>query len=301
MKASVNSKGLAMQLSTIKSPFTPVKTLSGLPALWNALVAMSRKEITIMARYPVEFVASFGQVFLIVAVFTLAGMTFSTSMGSGGNASYSGVVTYGFLMFMFLSDTLWTIGFRVRMEQVQGTLEQLYLSPASKFASLVSRVVTILLWTGLLGIVGVTVMSGLMGSLPLENPLLGLYLFLMTLAGTFGVGFAFAGLTLRLKQAAATLANFLQFAFMILGANFFPFSALPEPVRFFSYLIPLSYGVDSFRSTLMGYPAGYPELAPIEIEIIIVTVFGLIMPFLGYHIYRRAEDTARRKGTLAEY
>jgi len=36
-----------------------------------------------------------------------------------------------------MSDTLWTIGYNIRNEQVQGTLEQLYLSPASKFASLV--------------------------------------------------------------------------------------------------------------------------------------------------------------------
>jgi len=38
---------------------------------------MSLKELTIMTRYPVEFVASFGQVFLIILIMTLAGLMFA--------------------------------------------------------------------------------------------------------------------------------------------------------------------------------------------------------------------------------
>lgn len=98
-----------------------------------------------------------------------------------------------------------------------------------------------------------------------------------------------------------TAVNLLQFAFMILCAPFFPFAALPEGVLFFSRLIPLSYCVDAFRSTLTGYPGGFPELASIEVELIIVTIFGLVMPIIGYWLYRRAEDRAHLRGSLAEY
>jgi ABC-type polysaccharide/polyol phosphate export permease len=136
---------------------------------------------------------------------------------------------------------------------------------------------------------------------PFENPLLGLYLLVMALAGTFGVGFAFAALTLRIKETAQTFANVLQFAFLILCANFFPFSALPPAVLTVSRLIPLSYAVDAFRSTLMGYPPGFPELAPIGVEIVIVTLFGLLMPILGYSLYRQAENHARRSGSLSSF
>ncbi|MGD2158269.1 MAG: ABC transporter permease [Anaerolineales bacterium] len=263
--------------------------------------AMVRKEFTIMLRYPVEFVASFGQVFLIVAIFTLAGLTFSTSQEGMGGSGTSGLVVYGFVLFMFISDTLWSLGYRVRHEQVQGTLEQLYLSPASKFANLVSRSTTVLLWTGLLSVAAGALMTTMLGRLPFENPLLGLYLLVMSLSGTFGVGFAFAALTLRIKETAQTMANLLQFSFLILCANFFPFAALPTALRMVSRLIPLAYAVDAFRSTLMGYPPGFPELAPIQVEIVIVSAFGVLMPLLGYYLYRRAEIQARRSGSLAEY
>jgi ABC-2 type transport system permease protein len=275
------------------------RRLSGAAALFSSLLAMARKEFTIMTRYPVEFIASFGQIFAIVAIFTLAGLAFADPEGAGG--TFGGVVIYGFILFMFLSDTLWGIGYNIRREQKQGTLEALYLSPASKFASLVSRVSNTLLWTSLLSLAGVWLMASLVGRLPFANPLLGLYLLALSLSGTFGVGFAFAALTLRVKEAGETLANVLQFVLLILCANFFPFSALPAGFRAIARAVPLAYGVDAFRSTLMGYPEGFPELAPIGVEIVIVTAFGVLMPLVGYWLYRGAEDHERRSGGLSEY
>jgi ABC-2 type transport system permease protein len=208
---------------------------------------------------------------------------------------------YGFILFIFVSDTLWTIGYNIRHEQKQGTLEQLYLSPAAKSASLVSRVTITLVWTGLLSLAALWLVSSIVGRLPVNNLPLGLLILALSLSGTFGVGFAFAALTLRVRETAQTLANLFQFSFIVLCAPFFPFSALPASVRAISRLIPLSYSVDALRSTLLGYPAGFPELAPIEMELIVVSVFGLVMPFTGFWLYQREEDRARRSGTLAEY
>lgn len=279
----------------MKATYTRPSIRAEISAFW----AMVRKELIVMTRYPVNFIASFAQVFLIVTIFTLAGLTFSPD--GQGSLEISGVIVYGFIIFIFVSDTLWTIGYNLRHEQVQGTLEALYLSPANKFANLVSRVANLLIWTGLLSLMSTIVMRALLGNLPVENPGLALYILAFTLLGTFGVGFAFAALTLRIREAAQTMANLLQFAFLIFGANFFPFSALPDSLVFISKLIPLSYGVDAFRSTLMGYPPGFPELAPIETELWIVTIFGIIMPILGYYLYRGQENFARKNGTLSEY
>jgi ABC-2 type transport system permease protein len=268
----------------------------------SAWTAMSRKELTIMTRYPVEFVASFGQVFLIIAIMTLAGLMFAPA-GAPANriAQGTGLVMYGFVIFIFLSDTLWTIGYNIRREQKQGTLEQLYLSPAAKSASLVSRVTVTLMWTGLLSLASLWLISLIVGRLPVHNLPLGLFILAFSLSGTFGLGFAFAALTLRVRETAQTLANLFQFSFIILCAPFFPFSALPASVQISSRLIPLSYRVDALRSTLLDYPPGFPELAPIEAELIIVIIFGLLMPVLGFWLYRREEDHARRSGSLSEY
>lgn len=278
------------------------KLLTG-PAAWlSTLMAMAQKELMIMLRYPVEFVASFGQVFLIVTILTLAGLMFSPQgLNSEGNSTTAGLVVYGFILFMFLSDTLWSIGYNVRREQKQGTLEQLYLSPASKFITMLSRIVVTLVWTGLLCVLSAVLMSLMIGRLPFHNLPLGLLILALTLAGTFGTGFAFAALTLRIREAGQTVANLIQFAFMIVCAPFFPFSALPDWLLWVSRAIPLSYGVDAFRSTLMGYPNGYPELAPLNVELLIVAIFGIVMPILGFWLYQHEENYARTKGSLSEY
>jgi ABC-2 type transport system permease protein len=292
-----------MTTTPAASPKPALPLLSGLRAWLDVVLAMSLKELTIMLRYPVEFVASFGQMFIIVTVLTLAGLMFSKGglQNVGNGSQTSGVVVYGFVFFMFVSDTLWSIGYNVRREQKQGTLEQLYLSPASKFASLVSRVTVTLVWTGLLASLSAVLMSVLIGRLPFNNLPLALYLLVVGLAGTFGAGFAFAALTLRIREAGQTLANLLQFVFMVFCAPFFPFAALPGWALAVSRFVPFSYTVDAFRSTLMGYPAGFPELAPIGVEVLIVTAFGILMPIIGYWLYRREEDRARRNGSLSEY
>ncbi|MCK6624769.1 MAG: ABC transporter permease [Anaerolineae bacterium] len=268
----------------------------------NAWTAMSLKELTIMTRYPLEFVASFGQVFLVITIMTLASSMFVPADIPAKYVSLGGgLVMYGFIIFIFLNETLWTIGYNIRREQKQGTLEQLYLSPASKSASLVSRVTVTLVWTGLLSLASFWLVSVIAGRVPVHNLPLGLLILVLSLSGMFGVGFAFAALTLRVRETAQTIANFLQISFIILCAPFFPFSVLPTGVQIISRLLPLSYSVDALRSTLLNYPPGFPELAPMEVELVIVIVFGLLMPWLGFWLYRCEEDRARRSGSLSEY
>lgn len=278
---------------------TLIYTKPGIRQFLNTLSAMVKKQLLVLSRYPVEFFASFTQMFFIVAVFSLAGLTFSPT--GTGSPQITGVVVYGFVLLIFITDTLWTIGYNIRQEQVQGTLEQLYLSPASKFASLISRVIHLVIWTGFMVFTSVLVMKKLLGGLPTYNMGLGMCLLLFNLMGTFGLGFAFAALTLRIRETASTLANLFQFVFIIFGAGFFPFSALPASLRTISSVFPPAIGVDIFRSTMMGYPPGFPELHSIQFEIWFTVGYGLLTPLIGYYLYKLAENVSRKDGTLTAY
>ena len=65
--------------------------------------------------------------------------------------------------------------------------------------------------------------------------------------------------------------------------------------------IPVSYGVDAFRSVLIGFPKGYSELLPFEIEMVVVVLFGILSPLLGYLHCVHSEKKARIQGTFSEY
>lgn len=278
------------------------RALSGPAAWWDTLVAASQKELIIMTRYPVEFIASFAQVFLVVIVITLAGLMFAQGGAqAGGNSNTAGVVVCGFILYMFFEGTMWNIGYNVRREQKQGTLEQLYLSPATKSITLLSSITVMIVWRGLLCLGSALIMSWMLGRLPFHNPALSLLILALSLSGMFGAGFAFAALTLRVRETGQTIASFAQVAYMVLCAPFFPFAALPDWLKALARLLPFAYGVDAFRATLLDYPPGFPELAPLNVELVIITAFGLLMPVIGFWLYQREENRARAHGSLSEY
>lgn len=267
---------------------------------------MSWKTVLEYSRYPIAFVAMFAQIFLIVFMFIFATAAFSSSgAGLAGQGQLAGVMIYGLVTNLILTFTLWEVGFSIREEQVRGTLESLYLSPADKFANLISRIFVVLTWTGAMCVLAILVVGLVVGGLPFDNVLMAAVVLVFTTSGFLGLGFVFAGITIKLKESAQLLVNFFQFFFMIFSAQFFPFSALrtisPGIVDYVSKALPVSYCVDAFRSLLIGLPSGYPELAPLDVEFVIVVAFGIISPIVGYFIYKRAERSARRKGTLGEY
>ena len=267
---------------------------------------MSWKTVLEYSRYPVAFVAMFAQIFLIVFMFIFATMAFSAPGSSlVEEKQVAAVMIYGVVTNLLLTFTLWEVGFSIREEQVRGTLESLYLSPAHKFGNLVSRVFVGLTWTGVMCIFAVLLVNAVVGGLPFENVLMANVVLAFMISGFLGMGFIFAGITIKLKESAQLLVNFFQFFFMIFSAQFFPFAALntvsPAIVDYVSRWLPVSYCVDAFRSLLIGLPPGYPELAPLEVELVIVVAFGIVSPIVGYLVYRRVERSARREGSLGEY
>jgi ABC-2 type transport system permease protein len=283
------------------SPYGLGRPRPGARARLEALAAMVRKQLLIMTRYPVEFVTSFVTMAIVLAMFTLATGTFLPPEGlsQAAGSSAAGVVAYGFVLFLFLGDSLWFMSGGLRREQVEGTLEAHYLTPASPLADLLARVLTaLLLWDGLLAIVSVAFLGLMLGGLPLVDAGAGLVILIFGFSAIIGIGLVFAAFTLVAKESAEQAASFVQFALLVLCAMFFPFSALPQPVLAVSRLIPLSYTVDLFRSTLIGHA---PELAPAALEWWIVVAFGLLMPPVGGWLYRLAERRARERGSLGEY
>ena len=219
-----------------------------------------------------------------------------------GNSSFAAIAFYGFIFFMFLQDITWMIGYSLRDEQYQGTLESLYQTPANQFSNLISRVFLNVVWTGLNVMAALLVVVYIFGSLPAANAGFALLVLFLSLMQMFGMGFIFAALTLRYKGSMDFIMNFIGVLFTFTCAMMFPFSVLPRAMTdYVSKWIPLSYSVDLFRSALLSYPSGFPELASARTELIITAVFAFVMPVVGYFLYRRIERSAKMRGTLSEY
>ncbi len=263
-------------------------------------LAMVRAQVIILARYPVNLAAGLLVSFGGVLALSLAMRMFAPA-GSQAGSELAGVMFYGYLLYAFLSAALWRIGYSVRQEQVQGTFEGLYLTPAGKFGGLVARAVPLFALTGVGTLLALAAANLVVGRLPLANARLAAFLFTASLSGTLGLGLSFAAYTLAAGESASMTGNLLEFGLLVVCAMFFPFRVLPPPVLLLSRLIPLSYCVDAFRSALLGFPRGYPELAPIQIEVAIVTAYAVVTPILGYMLFRAIVRRLRETGKLGQY
>ena len=123
-----------------------INRLHGIKSWWNQFFSMTKKEFTVLTRYKFSFILSFLQIMVIMFIFTAAAMILTPpEMESYG----VGLMFYSFILFIFFSTALWDIGNSLREEQYQGTLESLFMAPISYFSTLVSRILSNVLWTSL--------------------------------------------------------------------------------------------------------------------------------------------------------
>lgn len=271
-----------------------------------ALGGMLRKNVTVAFRYPVNVASRIFRLLFMLPLFFFAVAMFWEGGISGLVASDDGtrlivIAVYGFVIYQFTADCLWMIGYYVRQEQIEGTFESLHLSPTSRLLYLAARFIEPLVLSGINALVAVALVGLFFVTPPLGNLGLATFALVGSLAGIFGLGCAFAALTVIAQESAQAAASILQFVLLLLCSMLVPFQSLPAPLREVSELIPLSYCVDLFRSAMMGLPPGFPELAPVNTEVVVVALWAVVMPALGLGLYRVAERRARRQGLLGRY
>lgn len=263
------------------------------PLHWLSFKAMLKQQFLLLTRYPVNLLANFLLVLVTVLVLTLAVMLFAPEDAA---TRLKGVTLCGFTLYIFLSHSIWVVGLGLQKEKTEGTLTALYLTPASRFLTLLARALVALSWTSIAGVLGLLGARLVVGSFLFHNPGLALSILLFTISSLIGLGFMIAALTLWFGESIELVANVLEFGLMGFCAFFFPFSVLPSSVERITRLIPLSYAVDAFRTVVLG--AAQPELLPLNVELAIIIGSGLLSPILGYALYLISETRARRHGLL---
>jgi ABC-2 type transport system permease protein len=254
---------------------------------------MLKQQFLLLTRYPANLIANFLIVLVAVMVVTLAVTIFAPAETG---ERLRGITLYGFVIYIFLSHTIWTVGLGIQKEKMEGTLTGLYLTPASRFLTLLSRSLVALTWTSVACFIGLLVVQVITGPLEFHSPWLALGILVFTVSGLIGLGFAIAGLALHFGESIDLFASIFEFGLMGLCAFFFPFSVLPPTLQNISRLIPLSYSVDAFRTVALG--ESHPELLPLKAELVIVVTTGLLGLLVGFIIYLISENKARRQGIL---
>lgn len=266
------------------------------------LWAVMRKEWLIHLRYPMNLIMRFVEPLMWMAPVYFLGMSFAEDGQTLGFASTTGssefiaYILLGTVVGSYMSAVFWGIGFSLKQEMEQGTLESLWLTPTSRLWLLVGRSTISVLITG---INTVSVMAGayfLFGFQIGDSIGQALLILVPTVIGLYGFGIAYAGVVLLLRDAN-TLSDVGNYLLGLLSGENFPVTSLPKALLVVGMTLPMTYAIDLLRVLLLDTK---PLVAvPAAVAIIVASMFLFIV--VGRWVFGRIDARVRRLGTLATH
>ncbi len=260
---------------------------------WTLMTAEWRKRILFARSYWVSLVAD--QVLFIIGFLLIAGLF---DLVAGGNFDRWGRLSslIGYLTWRVAGGCMVETVGSLADDARYGTLEQVLGSGSSLGAILLARgVVIIIYYTLRVLLMAVVIMPVL--RIPLLWSPGGVWIYLLTLPGIFGLAFALGGLHLVVKNVSAIVMP-LGTALLFLTGAMAPLqgiSGLYEVSRF----LPLSIGIDLMRGMMVnGQQWEQVWRSPAFIALLLNS--GVYLG-VGWWVLQWAQRQARRVGSLAHY
>lgn len=276
--------------------------LSALRKAW----AFVWKDFLIEVSYKSAFVLHMGGVVFSVGIwFFFAGflqenLNARIDALTGGNLF--AFILFGVAPYHYQQVSLRAFGSRFREGQVTGTLEAMLVCPTRTPLVIFGSALFDFIFTSFSVVLYIVV--GVVFSLLAGRPIVlhpaglgaALVIFTLMVLASVGIGILAASFVMYFKKGEV-LVTLISSASALLGGVFFPAAALPDLVRPFSRLLPITYTTDGVRrALLMG--EGIIDLLP---QIQVLFLFAAVLLPLGLWVFRIALRGARRDGTLVQY
>jgi len=214
-----------------------------------------------------------------------------------GFSNFAGMIIIGTVVYLLYNRLLWGAGISLQSERWMGTIEALFVTPASRmtvlFASGVSSLIEGAWWVGCIFVVSWMIFGVEPSITSWPAIILGV---VSTMIALISVGVFFASFFV-LTRAADQMASALQAPIRFFSGVAFPISALPQLLQFISYVLPVTYGIQAMRKAVLT--GG--NIASITFEIASLYVFAIVLTVAGYFTLKALEKQAKRKGTLYTY
>lgn len=269
---------------------------------WHVLWAVIRKEWRVFLRYPLNAVMRIVEPVMWLVPVYFMGVAFSDGGRMTGFEAFTG--TGNFLAFILLgnvvssyvSAVLWGIGFSLKQEMEQGTLESLWLTPNSRLWLLVGRS-TISIFITALNTVGVGLVAYWLFGFEITGSLAAALVILIPMViALYGFGIAYAGVVLYLRDAN-TLSDMGSYVLQLLSGVNFPVTALPRALMVVGLALPMTYAIDAMRTLVVGSA----PLVSVPVSFAIVIVSMVVFLVVGRTVFDRIDRKVRTLGTLSTH
>jgi ABC-2 type transport system permease protein len=279
--------------------------MSLLAADFRAFLAAARKELRQQRRYPTLFLGLLFWPVLLPASWVLMGHAYSGNdpqalaafAERAGSTNVAGFVFVGYAMYMWLSSLLWGSGTALRQEQVRGSLEAVFVTPASRLVPLFGPGVATLIPMSLTFVVMGVALWLLFGVVPpLAAVAQAAVVVVLGVPALYAIGSLFAATILRFGEVAP-IVQLIRGMFVLACGITFPVAMLPVWAQVWAWLMPPTYIVEDLRRVLLQ-GAGLADVAP---HLAIVLTIAMLTALLAIAVFRLLETSARRSGMLSRF
>ena len=280
-------------------------SITDLPADLRAFWAATRKEWRILRRYPGNFLSFVFWPIALPLAFVFQAQAFSGGRADTaaafaertGTTEVAGFLFVGWATYMWLSVILWGPGTSLRTEQIRGSLEAIFMTPASRLVVLFGPAVSQLVWAvWIFVVVGVALWVGFGVAIGPIEALRALGVIVIGVPALYAIGALFAAVVLRFGEVHA-LVQGLRGVFTAVCGMSFPIVVLPDWAQTLALSLPPTYLIADLRAVLLTGS----ELGRIVGDLAVLAGMGAVLAIAAVFAFRRTELHARRGGRLAQY
>lgn len=213
---------------------------------------------------------------------------------TAGDVSPAAFLLVGILGMTLWSSAIWSGGYAVETERYAGTINSLFLSPASRGAVVIGYslgALAIFVGPTMVVALGMALVLGV--DFDVADPLAVVAAFGALVVAALALAYLLSG-AFVLTRRANMFANFLQTPIYLLSGMAVPVDDLPRWLQWFAWGFPLSGGMDALRGALLTGQS-IDDIAATLVRLLLVS---LALVVAGQWLLGRVEHAARNAGTL---
>ena len=258
--------------------------------------ALIRRDRLIVTSYRLSFLLDAFYGIINLALYYFVSKTFAGASSSdlGSAPTYFAFAAVGVIMGAVLEATSSSVGYRIRDEQVTGTLEAISTTPVTSLELCVGIVGFPFLFASARAAFYLVVAAALMNLDVGSTSWIGLVLVFVSTGAAIAPLGILAGAAVLVMKRGHIVSGTLVFLMSVLGGMVFPVSVLPARLEALSALIPLRYAFDGARQALF-------EGSGWGTDVLVLALFAVVLWPLSVFLFSKAGAWARRAGSLAEY
>ena len=271
----------------------------------RAFLAAALKEVRQQRRYPTLFLGQLFWPVMLPASWVLMGRAYSGNdpqalaafAERAGSSNVAVFVFVGYAMYNWLSALLWGAGTALRQEQLRGTLEAVFVTPASRLVPLFGPGVGTLLPMALTFASNFLALRVFFGIFPPVGAVIqAAVIVVLGIPALYAIGALFAASVLRFGEVAPVV-QLIRGMFVLACGITFPVAMLPLWAQIWAKVLPPTYIVDDIRRILLRGDT----VADVAGDVAIVLSLAAVTAIIAVVVFRYLEQSARRTGMLGRF